>query len=319
MTETQRSDLNCLLNTIGPDATIESVKRPEQGNHKDTTVVSLSSGQTVVVQASPAGTDGQNDLKTEGALMRAIAAQTTVPVPEVIAAPTIDTRQYLVTEYIPGDDLHKRFVSIPEATRRSIARSVGEILASLHEVFVFDRCGSLTTSDASEIRVQNGDVPARWLSAHAIAGIDRLPAQFDDLADRARDAVEHGRPTSDAIRLYPWDLRPGNAIVRDGEIVAVLDWGGPIAAPVGLSIAKTEHMVARWYGGNIDGLTVAFRDGYRSVRGYVRPTQAERIAAVAHAAVDSKGVVTRPGYPERTGDRAIEFHRASLFDALSSP
>ncbi len=319
MIETQRSDLNSLLNTIDPDATIESVKRPDQGNHKDTTVVSLSSGQTVVVQASATSTDGQNDLKTEGALMRAIAARTTVPVPEVITARTIDTRQYLVTEFVAGDDLHERFGSVPEATKRSIARSFGEILASLHEAFAFDRCGSITTSNGSEIGVQNGDSPARWLLAHATAGIDRLPAQFADLADQAREAVEQARPASDAIGLYPWDLRPGNAIVSDGEIVAVLDWGDPIAAPVGLSIAKTEHMVARWYGGDTEGLTAAFRDGYSSVREYVHPTQAERIAAVAHAAVDSKGVVTRPGYPERTGDRAIEFHRASLLDALSSP
>ena len=250
--------------------------------------------------------------------MRTIAARTTVPVPEVITACTIDTRQYLVTEFVAGDDLHERFGSVPEATKRSIARSFGEILASLHEAFASDGCGSLTTSDGSEIRVLDADAPARWLSTHATAGINRLPAQFDDLANQAREAVEHGKPASDAIGLYPWDLRPGNAIVCDGEIMAVLDWGDPIAAPVGLSIAKTKHMVARWYGGDTDGLAEAFRDGYSSVREYVHPTQAERIAAVAHAAVDSKGVVTRPGYPEQTGDRAIEFHRASLSDALSS-
>ncbi len=319
MSKPQRSELNCLLNTIDPSATIESVKRPDQGNHKDTTVVSLSSGQTIVVQASAARTVGQNDLETEGALMREIAARTAVPVPDVIKTPTINTRQYLVTEFVAGDDLHETFVSIPDPMKRSIAWSFGELLASLHEAFVFDRCGSLTASDSSEIRVQNGDALASWLSAHATAGIDRLPAQFADLTAQAREAVEHGRPASDAIGLYPWDLRPGNAIVRDGQIVAVLDWGDPIAAPVGLSIAKTEHMVARWYGGDADGLAGAFRDGYSSVREYVQPTQAERIAAVAHAAVDSTGVVTRPGYPERTGDRAIEFHRASLSDALSSP
>lgn len=318
MTEIHRDDLDRLINTIDPDVSIESVTRLARGNHKDTFIVSLSSGRTVVVQASATETNGQSDLEMEGALMRAIAARTDVPVPNVVAARTIDTRQYLVTEYAPGDNLHARFVSIPDATRQSIARSFGEILASLHEAFEFDRCGSLTTSADGEIRVLEGDTPATWLSAHATTGIDRLPAQFDDLADRAREVVEHARPASDAIGLYPWDLRPGNAIVRDGEVVAVLDWGDPIAGPVGLSIAKTEHMVARWYGCDTDALAAGFRDGYRSVREYVHPNHAERVAAVVHAAVDSKGIVTRPGYPERTGDRAIEFHRASLSDALSS-
>lgn len=38
----------------------------------------------------------------------------------------------------------------------------------------------------------------------------------------------------------------------------------------------------------------------------------DRLAAVVRAAVDSNGIVTRPGYPEREGDAAVTFHRDRL-------
>jgi hypothetical protein len=40
------------------------------------------------------------------------------------------------------------------------------------------------------------------------------------------------------------------------------------------------------------------------------------VAAIADSAVDSHGVVTRPGYPEADRERAIRFHRRALAEAV---
>jgi hypothetical protein len=115
-------------------------------------------------------------------------------------------------------------------------------------------------------------------------------------------------------RLFPWDLRPGNALVTDGCVAAVLDWEGPLAAAPALSVAKTEYLVADWYVGNdaAESLREAFRAGYESVRAYPRVGPAHRVAAVASTAVDSRGAVTNPEYPPVPRADAVRFHLQTL-------
>ncbi|WP_435066167.1 phosphotransferase family protein [Halobaculum sp. EA56] len=158
-----------------------------------------------------------------------------------------------------------------------------------------------------------------WFRGYALAGIDALPSAFDAVRPRLREAVADAAgslPDAPRPRLYPWDLRPGNALVADGRVAAVLDWGRPLAADPGLSVAKAEHLVCDWYVDDGDPLREAFRAGYREVRPPPRVPDVYRAVAVVRSAVDGAGVVTRPRYPEVDGAEAVAFHLDRIRTAL---
>jgi len=291
-----------------PEASVQSVTTPSEGNRKRTAVVDLDDGRTVVVQQSP----DAEALRTEMRVAQAVATRTTIPVPAVLDIGRIDAIGYCVTEYVDGDNLHERFVSLPSSRRERIARRFGHALAELHEAFPFDSFGPVRAENGT-LRANGRDAYEPWLVGHGEAGVRALPAAFADLESPLLDAIrEPPARKNPRPRLYPWDLRPGNALVAAGELVAVLDWGEPLAATAGLSVAKTEHLVADWYVDDPTRLRAAFREGYSSVRPLPEPTRRERLIAVLRSAVDAEGEVTRPGYPERTGDDAVAFHRNRL-------
>ena len=300
------------LRTGGIEASVASIDRPAEGNRKETAIVSVSNGRTVVVQRA----DDPVALRTETRLARAVEERTTVPVPTVIGYESIDGDGYRVVERVRGQNLHGRFHAADD--RRGLARTFGQALAQLHDAFAFDRFGSVVADGSTRA---DGSLSARgpavwdaWIDDYARRWIAALPEPLADLDDPLRRAVrdEESRDAPPTPRLFPWDLRPGNALVRGGEIVAVADWGEPLAATAGLGLAKLDHLVADWYVEDGSDLRRAVREGYRTVREPPRVTRRERIAAVAEAVVDSDGVVTRPGYPERTGADAIAFHRDRL-------
>lgn len=279
-----------------------------RGNHKRTTLVSFPDREVVVQTATDA-----DALHTEAALARAVRERTTVPVPEVVTVGRLDSVGYAVFARAEGVDLHERFTALDAPTRRRLAGSFGGGLAELHDAFAFDAYGEVRATDAGFRAAGSSDWGA-WFTAYVEAGLAALPVAFDDLHDPVRAALD-GVPDAPPARLYPWDLRPGNALVSDGALTAVLDWGRPLAADPGLAVAKTQHLVADWY---VDGSTLrdAFRAGYAAVRPWPDVPRAYRLAAVVRSAVDSRGEVTRPRYPELTGDAAVAFHRERLCEHL---
>lgn len=299
-----------IVRSAYPERAVAAVETPPEGNRKRTRLVTLDDERRVVVQR----TDDPAALAVETRLAREIADRTAVPVPAVFEFGRDGAGGYRIVEYVAGENLHARFASLPAADRHHVARQFGRFLAELHGAFAFERFGDIAVADDGLRADGPADWP-EWFRGHATAGIDALPAPFADLKPALREAVASpvGDPTP---RLYPWDLRPGNAVARDGEVAAVPDWGEPLAASAGLSVAKVEHLVADWYVDDPGPLRAAFRAGYRSVRPLPAVTRAERLAAVVRSAVDGDGEVTRPGYPERTGEAAVAFHRDRLESLL---
>lgn len=302
---------NGIVRSEYPDASVASVGIPAEGNRKRTAVVTLDDGRRVVVQAS----DDPDGLATETRLIREIADRTSVPVPAVLAAGREGATGYRITEYVEGENLHERFVSLPADDRRHLAGQFGRLLAELHATFRLDRFGALTVENGT-VRAAGPDDWANWFGRYTDSGLEALPDAFSDLRVPIRERLADRSSEQPTPRLYPWDLRPGNALVQDGEIVAVPDWDGPLAASAGLGVAKVEHLLAEWYVDDPEPLRAAFRDGYRSVKSLPEATTDERLVAVVRSAVDSHGEVTRPGYPERTGDDAVAFHRDRLESLL---
>ena len=275
---------------------------PPQGNHKDTIVAHYADRPSAVVQL----TDDPTAARTEAALLAAIRARTAVPVPALQARGSLGGRGYLVTEYVNGRDLHQHYADLDaEDARERLARRFGDVLGRLHDGFRFEAAGPLAL-DATGRLTATGPSADEFARQYASEGVAALPSAFDDRRDAIEDALAD-RPERDrAPRLFPWDLRPGNALLADGDIAAVLDWGDPLAADPALAVAKVEHLVANWYVSDPAPLRQAFRAGYESVRPLPDVSVADRTTAVVQSAVDSNGTVTRPRYPELTGDDAIE-------------
>jgi Ser/Thr protein kinase RdoA (MazF antagonist) len=296
-----------LLAAVAPDRTVEATETVARGNHKRTTRVTFADGDRAVLQQS----SDADALETEVALVAAVADRTAVPVPAVLASDTRDGDGYALFERAPGSDLHEVFSTLAPARQQAIARTFGRSLAALHGAFRFERCGAVTAAGEG-LTATGPDDCAAWLGTHAREGVAALPSAFDAQRDRLLAAFETVPVPEGPPRLYPWDLRPGNALVADGSVTAVVDWGGPLSAPLGVALAKTEHLVAEWYAADPAPLAEALRGGYRSVRPLPAVPDEYRLLAVVRSAVDSRGEVTRPRYPELTGADAVAFHRERI-------
>ena len=312
-----------------PGAIPVRVERLDRGNRKRTEVVRFETADPVVVQYAEA----LEATGTEAALLAAVDARTEVPVPRPLGEGVVDGTGWMVTPLIEGRDLHAAFVDLSPRERRGVAGAFGRYLAALHEAFRFADCGRVTAdretgdeaTDAvaaewrgASLSVRDPTATAAWVREFGERHAARLPAEFDDLRERLREALRGPIETDGEPRLFPWDFRPGNALVADGAVAAVLDWEAPLAAPRGVSVAKAEHLVVDWYvpRDETEPLRRAFRGGYESVAPLPPVPRAHRAAAVASAVVDSVGVVTNPRYPPVDRDAAVEFHRRALRRAL---
>lgn len=302
-----RRILDRVLQTSDPIA----VEHPPQGNHKATTVVRYADRADVVVQS----TGDPTAAHAEAAVLAAVQERTSVPVPRLLGRGSIGDRGYLVTEYVHGRDLHETFTTLDDATRAEVARLFGDSLAELHEAFTFGAAGPVTVGSSGTLEADGPD-PATFFEAYAADALDALPAAFDDRRSQVETALASRPKRTVTPRLFPWDLRPGNAVFADGEVAAIVDWGEPLAAAPGLAVAKTQHLVAAWYESDPAALRDAFEAGYESVRPLPDVTTADRVAAVVASAVDSTGTVTRPRYPELTGADAVAVHRDWLDEWL---
>jgi len=306
-----------LVAKVFPGRTVESISASDAGNSKRTVAVWFEEHDPVVFQYST-----ETSLETEGELARAIRGRTSVPVPRVVEVGSHGQSSYVVSELAAGDNLHSLFGGLDRSTQLNISQEFGRYLAEIHDAFAFDGVGpvvSESSPDGDRFRTSGTDDFETWFRGYAQAGIDALPEPFDPVRGQLEDALASmpRENVGDPV-LFPWDLRPGNALVENGELSAVLDWGEPLAAPPGLAVAKTDHLLTDWYVQDAEPLRSAFRDGYESVRDYPPVPTVFRLAAVLQSAVDSHGVVTRPRYPEWTGEKAVQFHLDRLRELLLS-
>jgi len=307
--ERARRAIRTAVGAVG-DGTPRAIDAIDRGNRKRTAVVRYDDRGAVVVQLC----DERTWLRTESTLLSAIRERTSVPVPPVLATGETDGMAYMVTAYVAGADLHERFAALGENRQRALARTFGEHLGALHEEFRFDGYGAVVVDDG-ELTAWREDW-ATWLAEYGRSAVERLPAAFDPVREAVRALFAEPAAESPPARLFPWDFRPGNALIADGRLTAVLDWEEPLAAAPALAAAKAEYLVADWYVADPAPLREAFVSGYERVRPYPAVQPVHRAAAIADSAVDSTGAVTNPGYPEVDREAAVTFHRRALADLL---
>lgn len=308
------------LAAVLPGTEVTAIEAASWGNTKRTALVTLADGREVVVQYRASDRGG---LATEAELTRAIGERAEVPVPAVLGVRQASEYAAVVTARVPGVDLHERFESLSLDRRTALARTLGGHLAAVHDAFAFAGYGRVRLRGGSFAVADPTTDWRAWLGDYLGRALDRFDGPLAALDAPIRDAFARHRdrlPTSPPARLFPWDFRPGNVVVTEtsASVAAVLDWGDPLAAGRGLSIAKATFLLADWYadGDDADRIRDAFRAGYRSRLslpdgfGTARPLY--RLVAVAASVVDSRGQVTRPRFPMVTDEEAVAFHRRHL-------
>ena len=322
-------DAKTAVNRAFPEQHVASVSPIRSGNRKTTTVVEFAADPAVVVQTA----SDIDALRSEAAVTMLLNDATSIPVPTVLAGGVAGGAAYMITERVGGDDLHERFASLPPERRHEIARAFGRYLGETHAVAAFGSFGDVeptgeewtadewpTAGRVSTLAVREHTDPVTWLRRYGRIALDRLPPAFNAVAARIRqrldeaaaDAVANAADRASEPVLFPWDLRPGNALVDEDGIAAVLDWESPMAAPAALAVAKVEYLVVDWYLDDPSAERAAFRAGYEAVRRYPEIDPVVRAIAIADTAVDSIGAVTNPMYPELGREAAIRFHHDAL-------
>ena len=143
-----------IVRSAYPERAVAAVETPPEGNRKRTRLITLDDGRRVVVQR----TDDPAALAAETRLAREVADRTAVPVPAVLECGRDRAGGYRIVECVAGENLHARFVSLPAADRRRLARRFGRFLAELHGAFAFERFGDIAVAD-DDLRA---DGPADW-------------------------------------------------------------------------------------------------------------------------------------------------------------
>lgn len=319
---TPDSTLEKILSILRPDGPIEDVRPLSAGGRRQTQRVRVAGEATpIVVQRridAHRNNPGGCEVEIEARLIDAIAARTSIPVAPLVGHGVTDGEAWLATRFVEGRDLHAAFADYPPSTQHALARRFGRSLAALHDAFAFEAAGRVVVA-GDRLAVDDVTDSQEWLRTYAEGNVARLPRDFDSLRPALEAALADLPAAAATPRLFPWDLRPGNALVADASLAAVVDWEAPLSAPPALSLAKTEYLVADWYvsADRAADLRAALRAGYAAVRSPPVVAPGHRVAAVASAAVDSRGRVTNPGYPPVDRAAAVAFHRRAFSAALA--
>ncbi|KAI0856738.1 kinase-like domain-containing protein [Xylaria cubensis] len=172
---------------------------------------------------------------TEGATMKYLAEETSIPVPEVYCSFLHKNRAYIVMERIQGEELPKAWKSMSEESRNDVFAQLRAMFQELRSLkpppgIGVESCvgGSLYDSRISRGNPRFGPFKTVqdfhfWL---------RRDLKPEELEDREKD--QDWDDLMEMMRLQdgPWppptfthgDLNPFNVLVRGGKVVGIIDW-----------------------------------------------------------------------------------------------
>lgn len=153
--------------------------------------------------------------------MRFIAAHTTIPVPAVLDVEVAGDVRTITMEHVAGERLDKVWNRLPQAQKHDVARQLRGMLEQLRGLRG-DYVGTLgrgAAVDGRRFDLEGGPFESealfnRFLVSDVLAS---TPQIMRDMALRALRA-DH------AVHFSHCDFVPGNILVRDGQVVALLDW-----------------------------------------------------------------------------------------------
>lgn len=180
-----------------------------------------------IVVRLPRIASGAASIGTEVALLPRLA---TTAIAGVVRIPTLvhagsPTAEYplpwMATEWLDGDDLWDRRESA-DAASPSLAAEVAELvrtLGSLEDLPAPERARGARGGPLGPLldRLRHWLDDPRWAADELV---DVSAIRF--LADQAAEVIDEPTPR----RFVHGDLIPGNLLLRDGRLAALIDWGG---------------------------------------------------------------------------------------------
>ena len=226
--------LGPLLGSTVPD--IAELTQP-WGSRTRTHLVTLDRGERVVVQQSQDRVGMARRLRVAQEL--AVLAPW-LPVPEVLAGDARATPSFMVTSYIAGRGGGALLADDGGAT--GLGSAMGALADDVARAPVARRRLSATWADAGRL-----DAAARrWLARSSDALTPALTTRAEQLLPLLPAAFSGARPV-----LAHGDFAPVNVIMRDGELVALLDLerariAHPLFDAAWLRMIVRHHHPDRW-------------------------------------------------------------------------
>lgn len=224
----------------------------------------LSDGRAMILKIAPTeGTDTlsyeQDIMATEVAVMRLMKNRGTVPVPEVYAydnSKRLIASDFFFMEKIIGEPYNEIKEELSLQERIQIETELGRYCRIINDIQgdrygLFNASTSITGTSWRETfhkMIFSLLEDARRLQAKMPISLETIEAEINSRL-HVMDVVTEPR-------LVHWDLWDGNVFVRDGSIVALIDWeralwGDPLMEYYFRYIENSEHF-CRGYGGTFD-------------------------------------------------------------------
>lgn len=224
----------------------------------------LSDGRATILKIAPSEeivtlSYEQGIMATEVAAMQLMKSTGTVPVPEVYVydnSKTVISSDFFFMEKIIGQPYNEIKEELGPQLRESIEAELGRYCRIINEISG-DRFGLFHSSSQAE--------GTTWREAfghlmmNLLEDARRLEAKMPIPLVIIEAEIKNRLYVMDAVtepRLVHWDLWDGNVFVRDGRIVALIDWeralwGDPLMEYYFRYIEDSRHF-CRGYGASFD-------------------------------------------------------------------
>lgn len=237
----------------------EEFEEIEPGSVKTTLELGTSEDQIIVQLTQP----GQSfRLNTTNYITQKLEP-TEIPIPEIIHDGRENNPGFLVHEKIKGKQMYETEIN------SEIARQAGKYLAKIHQI-------ELPGSGAINCEKENfstfnpyGDSWQEYFEKRSKEALrkslvdQRMPDQKIAEAIELLDSTQETLSNPEADRLIHNDYRPGNILVKNEEIVAILDWDNAILGDSVYGFARAEDRFAQY------GFEEELRQGYENEKGLV--------------------------------------------------
>lgn len=237
------------------EAEVRSLRRPPVGNVAETYLLELgdrrehTSDRDRTREASPrravckiGGASIWTGDVIEPLVVDFVESTTDLPVPSVLASGLVDptpidgSGRWALYEHLVGENPHCRYRSMSPDARSQLLDDAGDLLGRLHAAHSFDRVAGIGYEDG---RLTLCDP----IGPHVVT-----PGGPPAVVKRLRRSSPLSTPIPDPLIdvrtripvLCHGDYHPGNLLVEDGRVSAVLDWGNAHVTHAGYAFARAE-------------------------------------------------------------------------------
>ncbi|MDH6368333.1 aminoglycoside phosphotransferase (APT) family kinase protein [Paenibacillus sp. PastF-3] len=262
LTTEQQSDL--VGATFGSHVSIQRSTELTGGYFNAAYDLLLSDGRDMILKIAPSAEADtlsyEHDIMSvEVAAMRLMKSNGTVPVPRVYAydnSKEMISSEFFFMEKIVGQPYNEIKEELSSQQRMSIEEELGRYSRLINEI-PGERFGLFSAS--TPVKGTSWRETFKHLIMNLLEDARRLKVEMPIPLESVEAEIKSRLHVMDAVvkpRLIHWDLWDGNVFVREGRIVALIDWeralwGDPLMEYYFRYIENSEHF-CRGYGDSFD-------------------------------------------------------------------